>query len=106
MPMPPLRIRFDGPWTDAEETTIRDAIERAEAHMSPTQRDALRGQWIATLSEANDDGKYVVVHRRGMGAALAGQSASEVARQIGVRWGNVGSGEAGSGEAGSCDVGS
>jgi len=84
--MSETRIRFKGPWADSEEATIRDAIEQVEAHLSETQRDALRGAWIATMNNYDGGGKYVVVHRRGMGAALTGGSADEVARRLRARW--------------------
>jgi len=38
------------------------------------------------MNNYDGGGKYVVVHRRGMGAALTGGSADEVARRLRARW--------------------
>lgn len=61
------------------------ALEDAEKHMSPTQSSELRGQWLARVSKRSE-GRYFVLHRRGMGAALTGERVNDIIGQIHSRW--------------------
>jgi len=79
-------IHFTGPGTYAEQRTVEGALERAEAHMSPLERTTLYGPWYAAMNEYDQGEKHLVVQRRGMGTALGGASAAEVARRIRSRW--------------------
>lgn len=78
-------IQFDGPWAQDEEARIEQALEDAEERMSSTQLGELRGQWLARVSERSD-GRYFVLHRRGMGAALTGARVNDLVGQIRSRW--------------------
>jgi len=78
-------IRFDGSWTEEERVRIEEALRRANSNMTNTQKERLRGRWIAQASRKRDT-PYYVLHRRGMGQAFTGHSVKEVVRQVRQRW--------------------
>lgn len=83
---PDLNILFKGPWTPPEQERLTATLKTAEKQMTPSQRSALRGRWLARVS-GRDQRPYFVLHRRGMGRALTGYGLDAIIEQIRSRWG-------------------
>jgi len=81
-----LSILFKGPWTPRQQERLTGALKAAENAMTPSQRTALRGRWLARRS-GTEEHPYFVLHRRGMGRALTGSSLDEIIDQLRRRWG-------------------
>lgn len=86
---PSAPIRFAGSWTDDERDQIETALERATQNMSTSQRRVLRGNWLARV-RTREEGRYFVLHRRGMTEAFTGATAGEIVNQIRRRWAHAG----------------
>ena len=83
---PYVPITFIGDWSDGEEDKIRQAISAAEATMPASLRRRLKGSWLAKATLDAQTGRYIAVHRLGIGVAFTGDSADAIVQQIKARW--------------------
>jgi hypothetical protein len=83
---PYVPITFIGDWSQEEEDKVRQAISAAEANMPASLRRRLKGTWLAKATRDSHTGRYIAVHRLGIGAAFTGGSAEGIVRQIKARW--------------------
>lgn len=83
---PSVDVHFQGVWTEAGCSRLRDALASAEAGMTPVQKETLNGVWL-TRSTGTGSDRYVVLHRAGMGEAFAGTRVDDIVGEIEQRWG-------------------
>jgi hypothetical protein len=79
-------IHFQGLWTEAECSRLRNALADAEARMTAAQKAALNGIWL-TRSTGSGNNRYIVLHRAGMGEAFAGHRVEDIVEKVERRWG-------------------
>lgn len=83
---PSVDVHFQGVWTEAECSRLRDALASAETCMTSTQKEALSGVWL-TRSTGSGPNRYIVLHRAGMGEAFAGTRVKDIVEKVEQRWG-------------------
>jgi hypothetical protein len=82
---PYVHVIFKGDWSDPEQDKLCQSLRAAETYMPASRRRKLKGNWLATANESEDN-RYLAVHRLGIGAAFTGADIDALTRQIEQRW--------------------